>query len=214
MNSTNILNSSLLTSVIRGTPYTGTVSEFQSICEITSRSTYVEVLDMLIANGIGSLNKAQITFSAQDKLNIIQLALQQNCNPKRLAKNLNWKDFEDFVSVILQKIGYSCKRNVHLRKPHMQIDVVATMGKKALIIDCKHWKNSGAGKMEECAKHHLIRTKSYVTTYRDIDYAIPIIVTLNEPLRNTINRIPIVPISKFGSFLSNYDVWADQLLHV
>ncbi|HEY7109698.1 MAG TPA: restriction endonuclease [Nitrososphaeraceae archaeon] len=204
----------MLASIIRGIPYTGSVLEFQSLCGIMSCTTCFELLRVLNTNGIGKLKRGEVIFSAKDKLKLVHLAIQQNCNPKLLSQNLNWKDFESFVSVILQKIGYRCTANVHLTKPHMQIDVVATMGTKALLIDCKHWKNMGVSKMEECAKRQHMRTKSYLRTHTDIDYAIPIILTLNEPTRNFINKIPFVSISKFGSFLSNYDVCTNQLLQV
>jgi restriction endonuclease len=171
-------------------------------------------LDFLYANGIGKEYKAKVLFSAKDKLNLVQLAIQQNCNLKLISQSLNWKDFEEFVTLLLQKFGYHCTTNVHLRKPHMQIDVVATMGSRALIIDCKHWKNMATNKMEVCTTLQHIRAKSYVRTHNTIDYAIPIIVTLNEPSRNFINMIPIVSISKFGSFLYNYDAFTNELLYV
>jgi len=214
VNYSYILNCSLLASAIRGIPFTGTVTEFQHMCGITSRTTCIEVLCFLNTNGIGSLYKTQVIFSAEDKLKLVLFAVQLGCSPKLLSQTLNWKDFEGFVYAILQKLGYCCTSNIHLRKPHMQIDVVATMGAKALIIDCKHWKNMGTSKLVECATRQLIRTKSYVRAYDNIDYAIPIIITLNEPSRNFINRIPIVPISKFGSFLYDYDAFSNELLQV
>jgi hypothetical protein len=204
----------LLARIIRGIPFSGTISEFQSLCGINSHATCKKVLRFLNNNGIGRLHKAEFSFSAQDKLELGLLAVRQEGSPKILSQYLDWKDFEDFVSLILQQSGYSCTTNIHLKKPHMQIDVVANMGPKALIIDCKHWKNMGVNKMEECAALQHVRAKLYVKTHDNIDHAIPIIVTLNEPLRNFINKIPFVSISKFGSFLCNYDVYTSQLLHV
>ena len=95
--------------------------------------------------------------------------------------------------------------------PRIQIDVVATLGDMALIIDCKHWKNMAISKMVQCANQQYARTKIYVEKNRKIDCGLPVIVTLNEVSQPFINKIPFVPISRLDSFLKDYDLYSDQL---
>jgi len=171
----------------------------------------MELLRFLSSKGIGNLSNTEVSFSSTDKLKLLLLALRHECDPKLLSLNLDWKDFENFVTVILQTKNYGCRTNIHLTKPRIQIDVVATLGRMALIIDCKHWRNMAASKMVECANQQHARTRSYVKNNRNIDFGIPIIVTLNEGSQPFVNKIPFVPISRLGSFLTDYDLYRDQL---
>ena len=160
------------------------------------------------------MSDTKISFSTTDKMKLLLLALHHECDATLLSLNLNWKDFENFVTIILQAKHYVCKTNIHLTMPRIQIDVVATLEGMALIIDCKHWRNMAASKMVECANQQYVRTKIYVEKNRNIDCGLPIIVTLNEVSQPFVNKIPFVPISRLGSFLKDYDLYRDQLCRV
>lgn len=171
----------------------------------------MELLRFLGSKGIGNLSDAKVSFSSTDKMKLLLLALHHECEPNLLSLNLNWKDFENFVTIILQAKNYLCRTNIHLTKPRIQIDVVATLKGMTLIIDCKHWRNMTTSKMEECANQQYVRTKIYVERNRHINCGLPIIVTLNEVSQPFVNKIPFVPISRLGSFLKDYDLHRDQL---
>ena len=205
------LNYSLLAQAIRGIPYSNNISEFQSLCNINSYTTSKELLRFLSGKGIGNLSETKVRFTSTDKMKLLLLALQLECDPDLLSLYLNWKDFENFVTIILQAKNYVCRSNIHLTMPRIQIDVVATLGGMALIIDCKHWRNMAVSKMLQCANQQYARTKIYVEKNRNIDCGLPVIVTLNEVSQSFVNKIPFVPISRLDSFLKDYDLYSDQL---
>jgi len=171
----------------------------------------MELLQFLSSKGIGNLSDTKVSFSSTDKMKLLLLALHHECDPTLLSLNLNWKDFENFVTIILQAKNYVCRTNIHLKMPRIQIDVVATLEGMALIIDCKHWRDMAASKMLDCANQQHVRTKIYVEKNRNIECGMPVIVTLNEVSQPFVNKIPFVPISRLGSFLKDYDLYRDQL---
>lgn len=171
----------------------------------------MELLRFLSSKGIGNLSDTKVSFSSTDKMKLLLLALHHECDPTLLSLNLNWKDFENFVTIILQAKNYVCRTNIHLTMPRKQIDVVATLEGMALIIDCKHWRDMAASKMVDCANQQHVRTKIYVEKNRNIDCGLPVIVTLNEVSQPFVNKIPFVPISRLDSFLKDYDLYRDQL---
>ncbi|MGB8449103.1 MAG: hypothetical protein WCE25_05250, partial [Nitrososphaeraceae archaeon] len=87
------------------------------------------------------MSDTKVSFSSTDKMKLLLLALHHECDPTLLSLNLNWKDFENFVTIILQAKNYVCRTNIHLTMPRIQIDVVAILERMALIIDCKHWRD-------------------------------------------------------------------------
>jgi hypothetical protein len=206
------LNNSLLAQAIRGIPCSKTILEFQSVCGISSYTTSVELLDFLNRKGIGEISERKTIFSSTDKLNLLILALRNNCDPKLLSDSVNWKDFENFVMVILKKNGYTCNTDIHIPKPRIQIDVIATSGRRVLAIDCKHWRAMGHSKMIESANRQYFRTNFYLkNNNRGTDYGIPIIVTLNEPCQPIVNGVPFVSISRFSSFIKDYELYQNDL---
>lgn len=188
-----------------------TLDRFQKLCEITSKATTREVLDYLINSGIGQLSNGSVLFSRKDKLNTILLAMNKGCDPERLAKMIEWNDFELFTSELVQSAGYSSERNVVFTKPRIQIDVIGFYHKIALLIDCKHWMKIHSFNFAKFSSNQIRRAEIYLDKRKDIESAIPIIVTLHEHDFNFFERIPIVPISKFKEFLENFPFYLEKL---
>jgi len=188
-----------------------TLDRFQKLCEITSKATTREALDYLINSGIGQLSNGSVLFSRKDKLNTILLAMNKGCDPERLAKMIEWNDFELFTSELVKSAGYSSERNVVFTKPRIQIDVIGFYHKIALLIDCKHWMKIHGFNFAEFSSDQIRRAEIYLDKRKDIESAIPIIVTLHEHDCNFFDRIPIVPISKFKEFLQNFPFYLEKL---
>lgn len=188
-----------------------TLDRFQKLCEITSKATTMEVVDYLVDQGIGQLSDGSVVFSCKDKLETILLAMNKGCDPERLSKKIQWKDFELFTSQLIESAGYSIERNVVLTKPRIQIDVIGFYQKTALLIDCKHWMKIHGFNIAKFSSNQIRRAEIFLEKRKDIESAIPIIVTLYEYNCNFFDRVPIVSISKFKEFLQNFPFYLDRM---
>ena len=205
------INNELLVRSLVAMPNLLTLDRFQKLCEITSKATTREVLDYLINSGIGQLSNGSVLFSRKDKLNTILLAMNKGCDPERLAKMIEWNDFELFTSELVKSAGYSSDRNVVFTKPRIQIDVIGFYHKIALLIDCKHWMKIHGFNISKFSSNQIRRAKIFLDKRKDVESAIPIIVTLHEYDYNFFDKIPIVPISRFKEFLQNFPLYLDRL---
>ena len=192
-------------------PNSLTLDKFQKLCKISSKATTREVVNYLINSGIGQLSEESILFSSKDKLNTILLAINKGCDPERLSKNIQWNDFELFTSQLIESAGYSFERNVVFTKPRIQIDVIGIYHKIALLIDCKHWMKIHGFNIAKFSSNQIRRAEVFLDKRKDIESAVPIIVTLHEYDCNFFDKVPIVPISKFKEFLQNFPLYLERL---
>lgn len=188
-----------------------TLDEFQELCDITSRITTRELVEYLVNQGIGHMSDGSVMFSGKDKLDTILLAIRNGCDPERLSKKIQWKDFELFTSQLIELVGYPFERNVVLTNPRIQIDVIGFYHKIALLIDCKHWMKIQGFDIAKFSSNQITRAEIFLDKRKDIESAIPIIVTLYEHNCNFFDRVPIVSISKFKEFLQNFALYLDRL---
>jgi len=188
-----------------------TLDRFQKLCQIPSKATTMEVLDYLVKSGIGQLSDGSVLFSSKDKLNTILLAMNEGCDPERLSEKIQWNDFELFTSQLIESAGYSIERNVVFTKPRIQIDVIGFYRKIALLIDCKHWMKIHGFDIGKFSSNQIRRAEIFIDKRKDIESAIPIIVTLHAHDCNFFDGVPIVPISKFKEFLQNLPFYLDRL---
>lgn len=210
-NKNGFINNELLVRSLVAMPNHLTLDSFQKLCEITSKATTREVLDYLVNSGIGQLSDGLILFSSKDKLNTILLAMNKGCDPESLSKKIHWNDFELFTSQLIESAGYSFERNVVFSKPRIQIDVIGFYHKVALLIDCKHWMKIHGFNIAKFSSNQIRRAEIFLDKRKDVESAIPIIVTLHEHDCNFFDRVPIVPISKFKEFLHNFPFYLDRL---
>ncbi|HEX9319071.1 MAG TPA: nuclease-related domain-containing protein [Nitrososphaeraceae archaeon] len=201
--SQNQINPVLLARGISGIPESKSVSEFQERCGIASRRIALELLDFLSSRNIGKISGNRIEFDHKDKLRLALVALCRGCRPEILSSKIDWKDFELFTLLMLQKNAYRCEHNVSFTRPRIQIDLVAKYGRTCLIIDCKHWHGMSPSIMNRCANGQLRRAKVYLEKTKASFRLFPIIVTLNEMAPKAINGVPFVPISKLDGFLQD-----------
>ncbi|HJR85492.1 MAG TPA: hypothetical protein VJ772_09040 [Nitrososphaeraceae archaeon] len=205
------INNELLVRSLAAMPNHLTLDEFQELCDITSRITTRELVEYLVNQGIGHMSDGSVMFSGKDKLDTILLAIRNGCDPERLSKKIQWKDFELFTSQLIELVGYPFERNVVLTNPRIQIDVIGFYHKIALLIDCKHWMKIQGFDIAKFSSNQITRAEIFLDKRKDIESAIPIIVTLYEHNCNFFDRVPIVSISKFKEFLQNFALYLDRL---
>jgi len=169
----------------------------------TDQNTAEKILDELIKNDIGLKEEKLFKFNAGDKLKYALLALQKGAQIDEISSHLHWRDFESLVAEMLESKDFATLNNLILKNPRREIDVVGIKLGVAMLIDCKHWKRYSASALTNAVKKQIERAEHYVSQTKD-SLAIPVIVTLYQDKLNFIDRVPIVPIFQFSSFIDEF----------
>ena len=162
-----------------------------------------KVLNELIKNNIGQKDEDVFNFSEGDRLKAAILALEKGASIDEVAEKIRWRDFEGLVAEILETKDFATMRNFMLKNPRMEIDVVGVKLGVAMLIDCKHWKRTSSSALGTVVQKQVERTKHYVASTEGA-MAIPVIVTLYQDKIDFINKVPIVPIFQFSSFVDEF----------
>ena len=139
----------------------------------------------------------------ENKLKTALLAIKAGLPIEEASRSVDWKDFEGLVAEILESKNFEVLRNFRMKKPTMEIDVVGIRLGTAVLIDCKHWKRMSNSALEKIVLRQTDRVKHYVAITNEV-VAAPVIVTLYQEETRFINRVPIVPIMQFSSFIDEF----------
>ena len=178
------------------------IEDFAAIIS-TDKNTAEKILDMLTQNGIGQTIGNLVNFEDGDKLKTALFAIKNGVPIEEVSRYIDWKDFEGLVAEILDSKHFDVLRNFRMTKPTMEIDVVGVRLGIALLIDCKHWKRLSHSALETIVVKQVERVKHYISNAKDV-VAAPVIVTLNQEEISFINKVPIVPILQFSSFIDEF----------
>ena len=185
------------------------ISDFTMITKINDADSQ-KILDGYIKNGIGKKQEDKYYFENGDKLKA-GIELIKNGGPiDEIAITLNWKNFEGLVAEMLFSKDFAVIKNLILTKPRMEIDVIGIRLGIAMLVDCKHWKRYSYSTLTYAVKKQIERTKHYVLKTQGA-IAVPVIVTLYQDKLDFINRVPIVPIFQFSSFIDEFYGHLDQM---
>ena len=197
------MNTKLLVQGIIGVIPGGVSTEDFAVIISTDKNTAKKILNMLIQNGIGQTIGNLVNFDDGDKLKTALLAINNGVPIEEVSRYIDWKDFEGLVAEILDTKHFDVLRNFRMTKPTMEIDVVGVRLGIALLIDCKHWKKLSRSALETIVVKQIERVKYYISNAKDV-IAAPVIVTLNQEETSFINKVPIVPILQFSSFIDEF----------
>lgn len=178
--------------------------EFSLKTGIINKTLARDVLDYLVTNGIGTHSRSRITFCESDRIKTAILALKLGCDIERVSRMITWKDFELLTSEVFYALGFNVWNDVRFTNPRTQIDVIGVNTNIAIAVDCKHWRRNNLTSISAFARRQAQRTELLVRRSNDLSFGIPIIVTLHSIEVQFIDRIPIVPISKFKSFVEDF----------
>lgn len=162
-----------------------------------------KILELLIKNGIGTKEKETYYFEDGDKLKTAIMLIENGLPIDEIAIALNWRDFEGLTGEILESKNFAIVKNLVLTKPRMEIDVIGIRLGVAMLIDCKHWKRYSSSSLGAAVKKQVERTRHYISKTPG-SIAVPVIVTLYHDKINFIDRVPIVPIFQFSSFVDEF----------
>ena len=197
------MNTKLLVQGIIGVIPGGVSTEDFAVIISTDKNTAEKILNMLIQNGIGQTIGNLVNFDDGDKLKTALLAINNGVPIEEVSRYIDWKDFEGMVAEILDTKHFDVLRNFRMTKPTMEIDVIGVRLGVALLIDCKHWKKLSRSALETIVVKQIERVKYYISNAKDV-IAAPVIVTLNQEETSFINKVPIVPILQFSSFIDEF----------
>lgn len=185
------------------------VQDFMAITKIDVVDAQ-KILDGYIKTGIGTKQENTYYFEDGDKLKAA-IELIKNGGPlDEISIILDWKDFEGLVAEILYSKNFAIIKNLILTKPRMEIDVIGIRLGVAMLIDCKHWKRYSSPTLSSAVKKQIERTKHYILKTPGA-IAVPVIVTLYHDKVDFIDKVPIVPIFQFSSFVDEFYGNLDQM---
>lgn len=185
------------------------IEDFSAVTQINDIDSKL-ILDEFINNNIGVLKDSVYYFENADKLKIATALLEKGFPIDEISVALDWRDFEGLTAEILSSKGFAVIKNMILTKPRMEIDVIGIRLGIAILIDCKHWKRYSLSSLSTAVKKQVERTKQYVAKTQG-SMAVPVIVTLYQDKVDFIDRVPIVPIFQFSSFVDEFYGNIDQM---
>ena len=185
------------------------VKDFSKVTRIDENDSE-DILNNFINNDIGTLKDNFYYFEDGDKLKIAIILLQNGFPLDEISIALDWRDFEGLTAEILSSKNFAVIKNLMLTKPRMEIDVVGIRLGIAILIDCKHWKRYNSSSLTSAVNKQIERTKQYVTKTEG-SMAVPVIVTLYQDKIDFIDKVPIVPIFQFSSFIDEFYGNIDQM---
>ncbi len=150
-------------------------------------------------------------------------ALRVGIPPHTVASFLDWKDFEVFVTELLELAGFEVRRSVRMMSRRFEIDVFACdlASSKGVAIDCKHWSPgySKKSKLANVAEEHRVKLRMFLTECGNLLqrfppakrcwYFVPVIVTLTESLKGFVRGSFIVPIASLKDFITRLDYYLE-----
>jgi len=185
------------------------VNDFIAITK-TNAIDSQKILDWYIKNGIGTKLENKYYFEDGDKLKAAIELIKNGCPLDEISILLAWRDFEGLVAEILYSKNFAIIKNLVLTKPRMEIDVIGIRLGIAMLIDCKHWKRYSSSTLSTAVKKQVARTKHYILKTPGA-IAVPVIVTLYHDKIDFIDRVPVVPIFQFSSFVDEFYGNLDQM---
>lgn len=177
------------------------IDEFASASGL-GRNIAMDLVKFLVKNEIGYFDSNEIEFNLSDKM---------RADVEDVSQLLNWKDFELLATGVLDASGCVTQHGFRLKKPRIEIDVVGIKDDMALLIDCKHWKRSSHSVLERFTIMQVERAKAFLSANNTVRYAVPIILTLHSESTVFANNVPVVPITKFRSFLNEMVGYLDDI---
>jgi hypothetical protein len=118
-----------------------------------------------------------------------------------------WQNFERLAAFIFEKNDFRIKVNTvkTWNKKRRQYDVIAKKSNQTFLIECKKW--AGNRYRLSALKRAIVQHKERTIFYENVcnEDAIPIIVTLIEEEILVFEGVPLVPVHKLNSFISELD---------
>ncbi|MEM2142249.1 MAG: restriction endonuclease [Candidatus Thorarchaeota archaeon] len=190
--------------------------------------TSLDRYDEEVLNQLGITTVGQGEIDGNKKVQLAFIAIQEGVEPEEVLKYLTWKDFEHFVSGVLDENRYRCVERLRLKGTGstrgVEIDITGVRENRILAIDAKKWRArrgrssviAAVALRQEYRARYLSQSIDKVSgrlALRPGRYLIyPVVVTWYSEDIQVYEGVPIVPAFKLNSFLLELDELADVLL--
>lgn len=169
----------------------------------------------------GSIEKKSECYVITDATNFLFESWLEGFNLIELAYKINWRDFEGFVALLLERQGYIVHRNLRFKAggKRYELDIFASRFNIILAIDCKRWVRAPRSKLKKAALAQEERARALgmsmpiyfrSRTKKEVKI-IPLIVSLTVPQAEIFEGVPVVNIYSLKDFLENFELYEDEL---
>src|SRR4030042_6282996 len=122
-----------------------------------------------------------------------------------------WQNFERLAAFIFEKNDFKVTVNTvkTSHKNRRQYDVIARKSNQTFLVECKKWagNRSRLSALKKAIGQHKERTTFYESITNED--AIPLLVTLIEEEIRVFEGVPLVPVGKLDSFISELDSYVN-----
>lgn len=131
--------------------------------------------------------------------------LVKELDTESFSVSLDWRQFEGLAELAFKSFGYKTLKNYRVRKPRIEIDLLAISDDISFAVDCKHWRRTvGHATMFSISEKQIDRCKKLVALEITRNL-VPLILTLHdERLLVLENGVAIVPVQKISDFILNW----------
>ncbi len=159
-----------------------------------------------------------------DHLKLVELLISLGVPEEKAVAVLNWREFEDLCSEILEGRGYYCLRRVRksVSGRRMELDVVALSEGRLILVECKMWSKSILRFLVSRSRREVNRKLELLIDLLSEHKAgpgafqvIPVIVSwlsMSKGMKR--GEVPVVPLYKFPYFVDSLDELLDDIKHV
>lgn len=145
-------------------------------------------------------------------------ALKNGASLDEVFKIVRWQDFENFIEMILYEHGYTTYKNYRMKKPRIEVDILALKRSFGLLVDCKQWhKILGPSNLNSIVKKQIERAKIMLLNDKKMPkdiFLVPVVVTLFPSSQRYYEGVPIVACDMLKSFINEVDGRMDEVLKV
>jgi len=128
-----------------------------------------------------------------------------------VSEESQWQNFERLTAFIFEKNDFEVKVNTvkTWNKKRRQYDVIARKSNQTFLVECKKW--AGNRYRLSALKRAIGQHKERTTFYESItnEDAVPLLVTLIEEEIRVFEGVPLVPVGKLNTFISELDSLAN-----
>ncbi len=133
------------------------------------------------------------------------IALKLGVEGDRIARYLNWREFEELSAEIFKEAGYVVYLDTRIAgdSKRYQIDLVAYSNNLLLVVDCKHWVKPPSYTLRRRIISTLEnRIKALLKLAGETQVRIiPVVLTLYQPRELIVEGCPYVPLRKISGFI-------------
>ena len=155
--------------------------------------------------------------SPLQRILLAESLVSEGCDTHNVARRLGWQEFEGFAEICFEENGFRSIKHLIIklgRHARREIDILAWNQSFTLAIDCKHWLKMGTtdSRLRKAADSQARRVAdlaqrpeilhSFGLDDAETRSILPMLLTLGEARMRTWAGVPIVPVSKLSTFLS------------